>query len=279
MSGQVEKEAVRSSRRSVTQDWNSIIVASKTAKAGKSTKTPRYLQLAGVLREAILAGDFAEGAQFPTETVLCKQFDVSRFTVREALRRLEAEGLIQRKRGSGTTVQPPAARGGALHQPLSNVGEILQYARGSAVIYRPAGKGPLPTEFAEQIAPDTSGEWSIFTGVRQQDFGEKPIAETTAYFHERLSDAVASLDLNASSKTLFSQIEQIAGVSASTVTQDIQALAANSVVAKALEVEEGSPVLQILRCYIDRKGRVFEISVSHHPGDRFAYSMHIEVDS
>ena len=253
--------------------------AAKPKKPAKSAKTPRYLQLAGVLREAILAGDFADGAQFPTETSLCKQFDVSRFTVREALCRLEAEGLIQRKRGSGTTVQPAAARGGALHQPLSNVGEILQYARGSAVIYRPSGRGPLPAEIAEQIAPDTAGEWAKFTGLRQQGFGEKPLALTDAYFHERLGDAINSLDLNASSKTLFSQIEQATGVSARTVTQDIQALAADKAVAAALEVDEGSPVLQILRCYLDAKGQVFEISVSHHPGDRFAYSMHIDVDS
>lgn len=254
-------------------------LATKASKNGKKklARTPRYLQMAGELREAILAGEFT-GKAFPTETVLCERFDVSRFTVREALRRLEAEGLISRRRGSGTTVQPPAARGGALHQPLSNVGELLQYARGSAVIYRPSGDGALPQEIAEQIASDTSGAWRSFTGLRQQAMGEKPIAATTAYFHELLGEGVDGLDLNASSRTLFSQIEQLTGVSASTVSQDIQAIAADNDIAAALEVEPGSPVLRILRCYIDAKGQVFEISVSHHPGDRFAYSMHIDVD-
>lgn len=254
-------------------------MATKATSNGKKTsaRTPRYLQMAGELREAILAGEFT-GKTFPTETVLCERFDVSRFTVREALRRLEAEGLISRRRGSGTTVQPPAARGGALHQPLSNVGELLQYARGSAVVYRPTGEGPLPLEIAEQIASDTSGTWRSFSGLRQQAMGERPIAATTAYFHERLGEGVDGLDLNASSRTLFSQIEQLTGVSAATVSQDIQAIAADDVIAAALEVEEGSPVLRILRCYIDRKGQVFEISVSHHPGDRFAYSMHIDVE-
>lgn len=247
-------------------------------KAKKQTgRVPRYLQMASELRQAILDGEFT-GQSFPTETVLCDRFDVSRFTVREALRRLEAEGLITRKRGSGTTVQPPAARGGALHQPISNVGELLQYARGSAVVYRPSGAGPLPDWIAEQIATDTSGSWMSFSGLRQQAMGEKPIAATTAYFHERLGQAVDALDLNASSKTLFNQIEQSAGVRASTVSQDIQAIAADDQIAELLNVEPDSPVLQILRCYIDPKGHVFEISVSHHPGDRFAYAMHIDVD-
>jgi GntR family transcriptional regulator len=63
------------------------------------------------------------------------------------------------------------------------------------------------------------------------------------------------------------------------VTQDIQAIAADARVSSELEVEEGSPVLRILRCYFDPRGRPFEISVSHHPGDRFAYTMHIDVEA
>lgn len=239
---------------------------------------PRYLQLAAELREAIMAGRYSDGSQFPAETVLCDHYDVSRFTVREALRRLQAEGLIARKRGSGTVVQPAAARGGALHQPLSNVGELLQYARGSAVIYQPKGKGPLPPQIAEQISCDTGGTWTVFSGVRRQGFGEPPIARTDVYFHKRLGSAIDRLDLNASPQTLFSQIETLTGVSATTVTQDIQAVAANREVASALGIDEGEPVLFILRCYLDRNGEVFEISVSHHPGDRFAYAMRIDVD-
>ena len=248
-----------------------------TADEAKPQRIPRYLQLAGELREAILRDDFASGRQFPTETVLCRKYDVSRYTVREALRRLEAEGLIQRRRGSGTTVQPAAARGGALHQPLSNVGELLQYARDSEVMYELQGRGPLPGEVAVQLAEPTGGEWTVYRGVRRHAGDAPPIAATDAYFHEMLGDAVAALDLGAG--TLFSQIEQLAGVQIGKVTQDIQAIAADAQIAAALEVDEGSPVLRILRCYFDPKGRIFEISVSHHPGDRFAYAMHIDVES
>jgi DNA-binding GntR family transcriptional regulator len=247
-----------------------------TAEAAKPQRIPRYLQLAGELRAAILRGEFAGGRQFPTETVLCRQYDVSRYTIREALRRLEAEGLIQRRRGSGTTVQPAAARGGALHQPLSNVGELLQYAQGSAVSYTFQGRGPLPEEIAVQIAEPTQGEWLAFRGVRRHADDTPPIAVTDAYFPERLGDAVAALDLEAG--TLFSQIEQLTGSPIAKVTQDIQAVAADAAVAAALEAEQASPVLRILRCYFDRKGRIFEISVSHHPGDRFAYAMHIDIE-
>ncbi len=247
------------------------------ATAPAKDKTPRYMQVAGELREAILAGRYADGQQFPTETTLCKTYDVSRFTVREALKRLQLEGLIARRRGSGTIVQPAAARGGALHQPLSNVGELLQYARDSEVSYVEREGGKLPSEIAEQIGEDTQGTWRCFRGTRHQSLDTPPLAVTDAYFHDRLGGAVDKLDLAAG--TLFSQIERLAGVTIGRVTQDIQAIAATSETANALKIDKGDPVLRIIRCYLDPKGSVYEISVSHHPGDRFAYAMHIDLDS
>ena len=246
------------------------------AQMDNARRIPRYLQLAGELREKVLAGAFTKDSPFPTETMLCREYDVSRYTVREALRKLESEGLIQRKRGSGTTVQPAAARGGALHQPLSNVGELLQYAQGSKVTYSHLGECTLPESVAEQIADSTTGTWSCYHGVRRHDGDALPIAATHAYFHERLGDALTQLDL--SKGTLFSQIEQLTGVQIGTITQDIQAIPASESVAEALEIDEKTPVLRILRCYYDPAGELFEISVSHHPGDRFAYAMHIDLD-
>ncbi len=249
----------------------------QTKTATKGARTPRYLQLAGELREAVLADKFGADNPFPTETELCRHYEVSRFTVREALRRLQNEGLIARKRGSGTVVQPAAARGGALHQPLSNVGEILQYARDTSIAYAASGIGSLPEKLAEQIGHDTSGNWTSFYGVRKHEGRRRPIAVTQAYFHESLAEAVKLLDLSRGS--LFAQIEKIAGLAVGKVTQDIQAVAADQRTARDLLIEQGDPVLRILRCYWSPKGDIFEISASLHPGDRFAYSMHIDVES
>lgn len=249
---------------------------SSTATLAERRTAPRYMQLAGELRIEILSGKFAALDQFPTENELCQRYAVSRFTVREALRRLQNEGLIARRRGSGTVVQPAAARGGTLHQPLSNVGEILQYARGSSVNYQRAGAGLLPRRLAEQIEGDTSSEWLLLRGIRRRVGDALPIAATDAYFHGSLGDAVARFDLEAN--TLFGQIEQLAGISVGRVTQDIQAVAASAEIAVALGIPRRAPVLRILRCYYSGDSDLFEISLSHHPGDRFAYSMHIDLD-
>ena len=57
-------------------------------------RKPLYLQVADQIREAILRGDLAPGARLPTERELGGTFGVSRASIREALRSLQAHGLI-----------------------------------------------------------------------------------------------------------------------------------------------------------------------------------------
>ncbi len=237
---------------------------------------PRYREMADELRAEIMRGRYS-AENFPTESDLCKRYSVSRYTVREALRALQAEGLIARKRGSGTMIQPAAARGGALHQPLSNVAEILQYARDTRVSFALLGEGPLPRDIAVQLGLVAGGRWTCFSGLRTPNDSSQPLAFTHAYLHETLLPHIPKID--PAGQTLFRQVEALAGIRIAKVTQDIQAVAATNDIAAALGIAKRAPCLRILRCYLDGGDRIIEISASHHPGDKFAYSMHIEVDS
>ena len=68
--------------------------------------------LAGELRERILTGELAEGDLLPAERELVKQAQMSRATVREALRILEVQNLVRVKagRGGGAFVQRPTTK-------------------------------------------------------------------------------------------------------------------------------------------------------------------------
>src|ERR1700689_3082435 len=68
--------------------------------------------LAGKLRERILTGELAEGDPLPAERELVKQTQMSRATVREALRILEVQNLVRVKAGraGGAFVQRPTTK-------------------------------------------------------------------------------------------------------------------------------------------------------------------------
>jgi DNA-binding FadR family transcriptional regulator len=65
--------------------------------------------LYGQILEQIMSGALNEGDKLPSENQICRLFQVSRPTVREALMRLHADGLVTTRQGSGSYVQrrPP----------------------------------------------------------------------------------------------------------------------------------------------------------------------------
>lgn len=86
-----------------------------------------YELLAEQLREAILAGEIPEGSSLPTERELVMQTGISRPSVREALRILATEGLVQPRRGrsGGTIVSLPGS---------DNLAQLIgQFVRGRKI--------------------------------------------------------------------------------------------------------------------------------------------------
>jgi GntR family transcriptional repressor for pyruvate dehydrogenase complex len=57
------------------------------------------------LENMILEGSLAPGQKLPPERELAKQFEVSRPSLREAIQKLEARGLVTRRQGGGTYVK------------------------------------------------------------------------------------------------------------------------------------------------------------------------------
>src|ERR1700679_2612843 len=65
---------------------------------------PRYLQLASLFRHRIESGAWPTGKQVPTVDELVTECGVARATVRQAMGILADEGLIIRRRATGTIV-------------------------------------------------------------------------------------------------------------------------------------------------------------------------------
>src|SRR5688572_27635079 len=95
----------------------------------------RYLELVDQITTDIRNGVYPVGSSLPTEAQFCDQYDVSRFTVREALRRIEAAGLIAKQQGRGSRVisaRPPSS----FIMIGQSEEDVLRYAAGTSVEFR-----------------------------------------------------------------------------------------------------------------------------------------------
>lgn len=67
---------------------------------------PKYLAIAEWMKENIYNNTFKAGEKLISENKLCQKFEISRQTARQAIAVLEEEGLVIKKQGSGTYINP-----------------------------------------------------------------------------------------------------------------------------------------------------------------------------
>lgn len=98
-------------------------------------KAKLHEQIVGQVRELIAAGRLGNGDRLPPERELAEIFNVSRHSVREAIRVMEHQGLVRSRPGSGTFVVIGDETGlvdilaMAIHQEKSELAEIFELRR------------------------------------------------------------------------------------------------------------------------------------------------------
>lgn len=70
----------------------------------RASKEKLYVQVYSIFLGKIESGEWPAGSQIPSEEELCRIYDVSKITVREALQELVREGCLKRQQGKGTFV-------------------------------------------------------------------------------------------------------------------------------------------------------------------------------
>jgi GntR family transcriptional regulator len=75
----------------------------------KELGVPLYHQIQHLIRHRIMSGEYVPGGQIPSENELCRELNVSRVTLREALRELVRDRMLRKVQGKGTfvAVDPP----------------------------------------------------------------------------------------------------------------------------------------------------------------------------
>jgi GntR family transcriptional regulator len=197
------------------------------------------------VREALLRRlerDLRPGQQFPTEQALCTEFGVSRETVREAVRRLEDDGLISRHPGRGSFV---------LHSPRRRaergltglVEDFSDLHLNTEARVLEAGPAPMTDEVAETMG--LSADESVYRISRLRSFEGQPLAFHDAFLPVQLGCRVAALDLRRTS--ILHELRVTLRMHCLEHYQRIEAVAADAPLARLLDVVLGAPLLQITR--------------------------------
>lgn len=241
----------------------------------KDAKTPRYAEISDTLRAEIAAGRPPVGALLPTETALCERFGVSRFTVREALRRLQADGMVSRVQGAGSRVlrDTPA---GVFVQNYRSMSDLTQYAEQTNLEVLGTRDAILDADLAQRIGGNIGDPWLSIRGVRRMADGE-PLALVESYVPQRF--AAIAPDLARGPGPIYAGLAEAAGEAVQDVQQETQALPAPAYVAEVLGIAPGAPTLRILRRYASRSGTLIASFNWHLGGDRYIHRTRIGLGS
>ena len=228
-----------------------------------------YLRVKDSLIEFINEKQLTIGEKLPTEKELCNMLQVSRVTLREAMRWLQENGFIYSKRGSGTYVS-------------GNIKEIagtLDVNKGLTKMIKEAGFEPgvmchetelinANKELAEKLNVKIGCNIVLLKRVRTAN--NKPVVYSLDYLSPNVVTIFLSIDEEVMS--LFALIEKcgiLIGNSFAKISPEI----CTAELSHMLSYEEGAPILSLKQTVVDTKGSPLFFAEDYFRPDCFTFSI------
>lgn len=223
-----------------------------------------YTKLFNIIREQIDKGVYSAGEKMATERRLCEKYNVSRITIRHALRLLQEQGYIERFAGRGTFVR----QDNPTKIPILNAdftGSMRSNAPSLKREILQMSEAEPPQEIAEILG--LAATQKCFFAERVDSLDGEPLAcdkvwiplEFAGSINRRMLKSVNFLDLWLEAE----HIETGSGV------ESIEAIAADTHTAKLLGVKKNIPLLKAIDQPVSTTGRTLGIFETFYRGDRY----------
>jgi GntR family transcriptional regulator len=221
----------------------------------RESPVPFYFQLSELLEQEIVEGRWEPGFRLPSEPKICSQYGLSRTTIRQALARLEQEGLIVRRKGQGTFVAESRPRSwllqssaGFFEEEVERMGRVV-----TSVVLRTVVRGALPGWAAAALGL-AGAEGATLERVRSID------GHVAMYNVNHLPSGLAEvvLPLEDPNESLYARIKERGNVEAAGGRRVLEAVRAHERLAELLQVPIGSPLVFIESTTWDRNFRPFD---------------------
>lgn len=226
----------------------------------RTSALPLWAQLLEDLRRRLAAGAFERG--FPGENDLVGQYEVSRHTVREALRRLRDSGVLESGRGRSTQVRKE------IEQPLGSLYSLFREveARGMVQASTVLALG-LVTDRAAADALGLAPEASLVHLERVRLADGEPLAHDRVWLPAAI--AMPLLEADFGRAALYDELAARCGVRLTGGQERITAVVPPPAMRELLALPRGQCCLRV-----EREGRLGTQVVEHRVttvrGDRYA---------
>lgn len=240
----------------------------------KKSNIPYYVQVKEDLLDKINKDTYKTGEKIPTENELSNLYEVSRVTIREAIRELVKENRIEVLKGKGMFVKP------YILTPLVGVDRVASF---SNIL---SNKGlKLDVKILELKKTFANYEISKILGIpnkspvifyeRVRYIENNPAVLTKAYMRYEICSEIINLDLR--KNELFYSIENILGIKIKHIKRVLEPSFSNNDQSKILNIKEKSPIIymqtfiytekKLLFGYIEdffiKEFARFEFNISH----------------
>lgn len=230
---------------------------------------PLHVQVEELMRKLIAHPDYQNGKLLPKEVELAKILGISRNTIRQATNKLEHEGLLVRKKGVGTrviqnTVSTRLTDWLSFSSEMHNKGmEFVNYDVKVSWV-------KADSDVASMLQIEEGREILKMERLRGLDKG--PFVYFISYFHPRVG-LTGKEDF---SRHLYEILEEDYSTIPSVSKEKISAMAANTALAKKLNIQKGDPLLFRKRLVCDPGDRPIEYNLGYYRGDSFTYEIDIK---
>ncbi len=232
-----------------------------------------YLQLLDIITQQITAKKLEPGDMLPSENEFCEAYHISRTTVRQALRELEEQGLITRKRGLGTyvTEQKVSRHLGNLYSFSDDMKKLGMTPSSKILSYRLVDKADclLPMQRFDSDR--------LIEVVRLRLADERPMLIERTCLPVNLCPDLSweRLENNA----LYTILSEHYGLQLYKAVETYEAVVLSKEESQTLQCEVGQPAFLLKRSTWDVEQRLIEYTVSVMPSSRSKFEITMYHDS
>ncbi|WP_461450388.1 GntR family transcriptional regulator [Mucilaginibacter sp.] len=227
---------------------------------------PLHIQAEELMRKLINEEEYQNGNVLPNEVELAKMLAISRTTLRQAINKLVYEGLLIRKKRTGTKVAQAAVS--------SKSNNWLSFSQEMKLRGIPIKNFELHISWVypdEALANffEIKTDRQILKMEKVRGKPTEPFVYFISYFHPRVG-LTGEEDFK---MPLYEMLESEHSVVATLSKEEISAKAADNVIADKLRIPVGSPVLFRKRFVFDHGERPIEYNLGYYKSDSFIYTV------